>query len=72
MSLKSRSFFFFFPPFHDGSYALKGAKGLEKELKNPLSVAFGSSYDSVVVFFVDGSWEYSENKRLAGRITKNH
>ena len=47
--------------FHDGSYAFKGPKGLDRELKKakrqPVSVAFGSTYDTFAVVFADGSWK---------------
>ena len=47
--------------FHDGSYAFKGPKGLDRELKKakkqPVSVAFGATYDTFAVVFVDGSWK---------------
>jgi len=47
--------------FHDGSYAFKGPKGLDRELKKakkqPVSVAFGSTYDTFSVVFADGSWK---------------
>ena len=47
--------------FHDGSYAFKGPKGLDRELKKakkqPVSVAFGSTYDTFTVVFADGTWK---------------
>lgn len=48
--------------FHDGSYAFKGPKGLDRELKKatkrqPVSVAFGATYDTFAVVFADGSWK---------------
>lgn len=47
--------------FHDGSFAFKGPKGLDRELKRakkqPVSVAFGATYDTFAVVFSDGSWK---------------
>ena len=52
----------FFVSFHDGTFAFKGPKGLEKELRKakhpPASVAFGSTYEAFFVVFKDGSWKY--------------
>ncbi|GAX28632.1 hypothetical protein FisN_1Hh577 [Fistulifera solaris] len=52
----------FFVSFHDGTFAFKGPKGLEKELRKakqpPASVAFGTTYDTFFVVFKDGSWKY--------------
>lgn len=52
----------FFVSFHDGTFAYKGPKGLEKELRKakqpPASVAFGTTYDTFFVVFTDGSWKY--------------
>lgn len=51
----------YFCGFHDGTYAMKGPKGLEKELqgtkKQPVSVAFGSTYETFIVVFADGTWK---------------
>jgi hypothetical protein len=50
----------FFVAFHDGTFAFKGPKILDRELrkarKKPASVAFGASYDTFFVVFQDGSW----------------
>lgn len=52
----------FFVSFHDGTFAYKGPKGLERELRKakypPASVAFGTTYDTFFVVFKNGSWKY--------------
>lgn len=52
----------FFVAFQDTSFAYKGPKGLDRELKKsqkpPRSVAFGASYDTYFVVFHDGSWAF--------------
>ena len=49
----------YFVAFHDGSFSYKGPKGLDKELRKlttpPTTVAFGSSYDTYVIVFADGT-----------------
>lgn len=51
----------YFVAFYDGTFSYKGPKGLDKELrkltKPPLSVAFGSSYDSFFIVLQDGCWK---------------
>lgn len=52
----------FFVAFHDGTFAFKGPKALERELKkvrkNPASIAFGVLYDTFFIVYDDGSWFY--------------
>lgn len=52
----------FFVSFHDGTFAFKGPKGLDREIrkarKQPASIAFGSSYDAFFIVYTDGSWVY--------------
>jgi hypothetical protein len=51
----------YFVSFHDATFAFKGPKGLERDLKNspktPRSVAFGSTFDTYFIVFDDGSWK---------------
>mmetsp|Transcript_10900 Transcript_10900/g.31257 ORF Transcript_10900/g.31257 Transcript_10900/m.31257 type:complete len:493 (-) Transcript_10900:93-1571(-) len=55
----------YFVAFNDFTADWKGPKALDKILKRciasrkpPLSVSFGSTYDTFFVVFHDGSWEY--------------
>jgi len=52
----------YFVAFHDGSFSYKGPKGLDRELRKltvtPASVAFGSSYDTFLIVYHDGTWKY--------------
>jgi hypothetical protein len=52
----------FFVAFHDGTFSYKGPKGLDRELRNistpPVSVAFGTNFDTFFIVFDDGSWKY--------------
>jgi hypothetical protein len=60
----------YFVSFHDGTHACKGPKGLERELKKikepPLSVAFGSSWDTFFIVLNDGSWKFQGKGIPAG------
>lgn len=51
----------YFVTFYDGTFIYKGPKGLDRELKkveaSPLSVAFGSSWDTFFIVYHDGSWK---------------
>jgi hypothetical protein len=60
----------YFVSFHDGTHAFKGPKGLERELKKikkpPLSVAFGSTWDTFFIVLHDGSWKFQGRGIPAG------
>lgn len=53
----------YFVSFHDNTFAFKGPKSLEKELKKsqrpPRSVAFGSAYDTYACALPDGTFKAS-------------